>query len=244
MRKVFLVPALMLGVASVAWGNPESISLEDMDIATWVVRTLPLNYSVDLLFLMIALWVTGQMPRAGWRMVPGFAILVCGAGYAADLLSDLHVERWQSGSAFFPPEINPYGTTVGIGEFAGSLAAASAMIFFFDLTIIAVILRLMEAESYTRLPCAAGIMAVGTAPYVGLPFLLVLLGLAVTLGTSAGLILLCLGPGWIRRKWRGVEKVPGEPREERWARFETNRHQERIRRPFETALRLLGIRPR
>ncbi len=145
--------------------------------AYWFIKTLPLNYAVDLLALGAALLVTAQLPGASWKLLPIYNIPVVAVGYLSDYLggSITEVGSFVPGTVVSAKDPLISGLADGYGDYFNyslSPGAAAAMLFLttlfifaFNLAIIAGILRVNEADSYRRLGLAAGIVAVVTTPY-------------------------------------------------------------------------------
>lgn len=196
-RVVLRIAAIVVLVSLTTYtrANPMPSPAEQMYPFYSLVKTLPFNYSADLVALLLALLVLGQTEGIPWRLVPVYNLVVVVAGYLSD---------WGAGvisgyPAFSPstrdpfvgflldPEMSSVGFTFGHG--AGFMAAAGALIFLSNLAIIHYILHLNDVEHGGRLPFAAAIMAVLTSPYIALrgdakaawvvPTLMTLLGLAV-----------------------------------------------------------------
>ncbi|MCX6375567.1 MAG: hypothetical protein NTU88_05960 [Armatimonadetes bacterium] len=197
MRRILTVCAVLLATARIASANPLAAP-EPMSFVTWIVRSITLNYTVDVLFLGLALWMTGQLYDTAWKLIPLYAVPVCIAGYAADFLAGLSGPVWQS-SVFISEEVTGCASAdPSADQVVFAMAAASALIFVLDAPLIALILRFLEADSYARVPYAAGIMAVATAPYVGLHGNVLVSALASTVLVTAILIAFCRAPVWIR----------------------------------------------
>jgi len=199
MRRILTVCAVLLATARIASANGMARP-ESMDFVTWIVKSIPFNYTVDVLFLGLALRMTGRLYDTAWKLIPLYAVPVCIAGYAADCFAGLFGPVWQS-SVFISQEVTGYASAdPSADQVILAMAAASALIFVLDAPVIALILRFLEADSYARVPYAAGIMAVGTAPYVGLHVDVLVSALASTVLVTAILIAFCRAPFWIRTR--------------------------------------------
>lgn len=97
MRRAFLVSAVLLGATGPTSANPVYPGPgEYFDGAIWILTSLPVNYSVDLIVLAVALWITGQVIGSDWKFLPVYAIPVCLAGYVADFCTGLWAPVWQN----------------------------------------------------------------------------------------------------------------------------------------------------
>lgn len=226
MRRLWLVVPLLLTVAGAAWGDAEG-DLLDFDTVGWILRSIPINYSVHLLFLFIGLLVTRQLPPNAWKTLPAFAVLASAGGYCANLMASPYGPPWQAGSFLL---VDTSGVSFEIREMLVYVATASSLVFLINLGLVALILRVWEAESYARVPVAAGAMAVGTVPYVGLPFgasLLALLMASVIAVTAIGV---CYLPRRIMRRY-GWETALVRTPESRVVRTEAAITKAKLSRP-------------
>ncbi|MBI3948371.1 MAG: hypothetical protein HY321_20820 [Armatimonadetes bacterium] len=194
---LILITLVALLHAAGAWANPVPDYFSEGFLGIyWFLRTLPVNYAVDLIALAAALWISGQGDCIPWRMLHVYNIPVVAAGYAADLvakgLTGASLYRFRPGdhvaNAFL---IDPtaYSYIPSLWEKAQFMALAGVLIFGLNLLILYAILRLNDADSYRRLPAAAALMAVATSPYTSLPGQLALAALVPSLLTGIGFAL-------------------------------------------------------
>lgn len=181
MRKVaapvLVILALLLS-SSCAYANPVPSFEEQMYPFYWLIKTLPFNYTVDLISLFLALLVFGQNQSIAWKMAPVYNLVVVAAGYTSDWGA-----RVISGFPAYAPSakdpivgimvasenynlLNMNDFTLARG--VGFILAAALLIYLFNLVIIHVILRLNDVESRGRLHLAAMVMALVTSPYIAL----------------------------------------------------------------------------
>lgn len=193
-----VVLALLLPLTN-ACANPVPDPGEQMYSVYWLMKTLPVNYAVDLIALCLALLVSAGVSGMAWRMVPVYNVVVVIAGYLSDWGGAM-ISQYQ---VYYPRAKDPVADLL-IGYFgnddlsqftfvAGAffIATTAALIYLSNLAIISGILRLNDVEAQGRLHLAAAIMAVVTSPYVVLrgdakaawivPILLVLLTLLALL---------------------------------------------------------------
>lgn len=174
---IFVVLAILL---SSVWAHANPVpSFEDPLIPCyWLIKTLPFDYTVDLIALCLALLVFGQSQEIAWKLVPLYNLMVVVAGYT----SDWGAGRLSQFPAYFPSAKDPIMgglvADLGYGGFSLSnftftngtafMTTAAILIFAFNFLIIYLILRLNYIDSLGRLIYAAAIVSVVTCPYIAL----------------------------------------------------------------------------
>lgn len=175
-RFVWLVSLLTLLIASAALANPVPGPEVYIGASYWFIKTIPLDYAVDLIALSMAMLATAQLPASSWKLLPLYNIPVLVAGFTADYLGAVLANVGSTVPGAVVTSKDPVigqmldaGTStyaLTSGQAAAFLFWTTLLVFGFNIAIIAGLLRINQADSYSRLPIAAAIMAVITTPYL------------------------------------------------------------------------------
>jgi hypothetical protein len=159
-----------------ALANPVPGPEQYIGASYWFIKTIPLDYAVDLIALSVAMLATAQLPASSWKLLPLYNIPVLVAGFTADYLGAVFANIGSIVPGAVVTSKDPVigqmldaGTStyaLTSGEATAFLFWTTLIIFAFNLAIIAGILRINQADSYSRLPIAAAIVAVITTPYL------------------------------------------------------------------------------